>query len=304
MKTAFLKRHEGGAGKWIYLGYANAWEAAGYSVQFFSDISEIKNADIVMIVDDDINSEMKFLKLFDNSDRILFHAKPTNFPAPYNTHPNYISQMPPSVRGLVNMSPNFIPWSFGETGTSYMKDWAAPLYLPLAFDDVAYQQREGHSYDVAYIGGWANNGFNTKAARIKSFLGALRDLPNLGFFVNKNLTHEEEEIVLSNCKVSLNVHDTYQVELGLDINERTFKSIGLGSGWHISDRVRAGENLNLPATKWVDNPEEMRQTVMRLLESGEEPPSGREAFLRDHTYKARVTRILERIEHDAKKLWK
>ena len=59
---------------------------------------------------------------------------------------------------------------------------------------------------------------------------------NCGFFVGKNLTHEQECKVLHNSKVTLNIHDAYQRTLGLDTNERTFKSLGL-NGCLVSDTV-------------------------------------------------------------------
>jgi len=56
------------------------------------------------------------------------------------------------------------------------------------------------------------------------------------FYVDRNIFHDKENELLLTSKVSLNIHDAYQRQLGLDTNERTFKSIGI-NGLLVSDDV-------------------------------------------------------------------
>ena len=38
----YIREHREGAGKWIYEGYANAWEALGYEVELYDKLLNIK----------------------------------------------------------------------------------------------------------------------------------------------------------------------------------------------------------------------------------------------------------------------
>jgi len=62
------------------------------------------------------------------------------------------------------------------------------------------------------------------------------------FAVGRNLNHEQENDILLRSKVALNIHDAYQRSLGLDTNERTFKSLGC-TGILISDDIQQAKDL-------------------------------------------------------------
>ena len=60
---AYIPRHIGGAGKWIYEGYFNAWKSEGYDAIYYDDISEIDTSSpyILMATEGGINKNPEFL---------------------------------------------------------------------------------------------------------------------------------------------------------------------------------------------------------------------------------------------------
>ena len=118
---------------------------------------------------------------------------------------------------------------------------------------------------------------------------------NCGFFVNRNLNHEQETAVLYNSKISLNIHDAYQRILGNDTNERTFKSIGL-NGILISDKVKQLENI-LPNVKTSNEPAELVRFTKEYLSLTEKEindikEENRQDILDNHCYTHRVEQLL------------
>jgi len=151
--------------------------------------------------------------------------------------------------------------------------------VPLAFDNIAYQSEDcedsNYEFDVAYVGGWANNGFDTKKKIMMEHFAAFKDSGlKCGFFINKNLTHEQELKILANSKICINVHDDYQRIMKLDTNERTWKALGL-NGILISDNV--GSVIpDQPNIYQVESPEEMVKTAQWVI-------NGMEGFNRNTT---------------------
>ena len=117
---------------------------------------------------------------------------------------------------------------------------------------------------------------------------------NCGIFINKGLTHEQENKVLYNSKIAINIHDAYQRTLGLDVNERTFKSLGL-TGFLISDYVRTMESL-LPEVPLASTPEEMKDLILKYIDMdlSEIKDKNRKNILENHTYISRV-KLLESL---------
>ena len=94
--------------------------------------------------------------------------------------------------------------------------------------------------------------------------------------------------------VSLNIHDDYQRQLGLDTNERTFKSLGL-TGVMVSDNVTQIKNI-FPSVPLASDPEEMVEIVKIFINSDElddTKQKNRENILQNHTYVNRVKEMLE-----------
>ncbi len=118
---------------------------------------------------------------------------------------------------------------------------------------------------------------------------------NCGFFINKNLSHEQETAVIYNSKVSLNIHDAYQRVLGSDTNERTFKSLGL-NGALISDDIGQLNRL-FPEIKSTNEPGEIVKLTKETLalseaELGDLKMQNRHLVLKNHCYTHRVQDLL------------
>jgi spore maturation protein CgeB len=171
--------------------------------------------------------------------------------------------------------------------------------MPLAYDSINYKQIENNKYkeyDICFVGGWANNGFNEKRRiMLDAFSKFMKSGLNCGFFVEQNLSHEQECQLLYNSKVTLNLHDAYQRELGYDTNERTFKSLGL-NGCLVSDTV-AQVNRLFPNIRTSLDPNELVQITKDYLslttkELNDIKEENRQNILENHSYINRVQQFL------------
>ena len=167
----------------------------------------------------------------------------------------------------------------------------------LAFDSINYKttQTEEYTFDVCFVGGWANNGFNEKRKiMLKHFAELQSSGLKCGVFINKNLTHEQENHILCNSKVALNIHDAYQRVLGLDSNERTFKSLGL-TGALVCDNITQVKNV-FPSLELYDTPKQMVELIkhyvdMPLADLEQVKKTNRELINKEHTYINRVEQL-------------
>lgn len=267
-----------GAGYHIYNGYAKAWDYLGYKVERWTNLSNYKLEEYqVMMASGDIQNVSnvdKLLSFLERLQKIYMFVSPNSFPSPWGKHPNYVDTVSKNkeVVKRLNELDNIVFWSFCDTSLKpeFWEEWREVHYIPLAFDNLSYLPEgkdwsdSNYEYDVVYVGGWANNGFDSKKKIIKEYFASFKD-SNLkcGFFINKNLTHEQECKLLSNAKVCINIHDDYQQILKLDTNERTWKALGL-NGILVCDSV--GSVIpNQPYTFQVGTPEEMVQTTKLII---------------------------------------
>ena len=116
-----------------------------------------------------------------------------------------------------------------------------------------------------------------------------------GFFINKNLSHHQECQLLANSKMTLNIHDAYQRTLGLDTNERTFKSLGL-NGLLISDTVGQLNNLFPEILTSLDSDELVKHAKHILSLTDDEKrvikEENKQNILENHCYINRVKTLL------------
>lgn len=278
-----------GAGHHIYNGYARAWEHLGYEVERWRNLADynLEEYDLMMASGDiqNISDIDRLLSFLERPRKIYMFVSPNYFPPPWGKHLNYVDSISKN-RKLVkrlNELDNVVFWSFCDTSLrpEFWEDWKEVHYVPLAFDNLSYLP-EGEDWvdpkyecDVAYVGGWANNGFDTKRKIMKEHFLAFKDSGlKCKFFINKNLTHEEECKVLTNATVCINIHDDYQRIMKLDTNERTWKTLGL-NGILISDNV--GTVIpSQPNIYQVESPEEMVETARWII-------GGIEGFNRETT---------------------
>ena len=298
----YIPFHAGGAGKWIYQGYFNAWKEEGYKPKYYNNISEIdtNSTYMLMATEGGINQENSTLLnlILSKASRVFMFTQPHTFPDPWGTHPNFVTKASTAFVEMVNSMENVHLWSFAKTSNlDYWDKWKPINYIPLAFDDIDYtfERKNLFKYDVCYVGGYANNGFNEKAQLMIDYFSELYEqgINTDGIFINKNISPEAEYEILSNSKICLNIHDKYQQVLGLDCNERTFKSLGL-NGFLISDKVEClsdFEDLNIIQ---VESPKEMAEQIKEYLDKDLSiiKDLNRSVILENHTYKNRVRSLL------------
>lgn len=269
MKTVYIKKHGSDAGKWIYDGYRKAWEHIGYTAKYYDTIDDLDghgDNSYVMAVDSDLR-EKQDVDIISKFEKCFLFVQPNSFPMPWGSHPNFYTLCPEAIIELINMQDNVHKWTFSHNH-EYHNKWEQVITVPLAFDSISYNKivNDRYAYDVCYIGGIANNGFNEKYKIMLNYLGAFKDTGlRCGFFINRGLSHEQENLIISNSKLCINIHDAYQRILGFDTNERTFKTLGL-NGALISDKVSCLSTL-FPDLKMAETPDHMVSLVKSMLES-------------------------------------
>jgi hypothetical protein len=300
-KDVFVKRHSSHAGKWIYEGYRQAWQSLGYQAHYYDDLSDIRDfaSDYyLMATDGDINTS-EALSAVLNSQKTFLYAQPNWFPQPWGSHPNFQCHCPDYLISKINAMYNVYLWSFAEQ-SHYHNKWKEVNTVPLAFDSINYKPVVDSrcEYDVCFVGGWANNGFNEKREIMLKYFDGFKDSGlSYGFFVNSGLTHEQENAILYNSKVSINIHDAYQRRLGLDTNERTFKSLG-SNGLLISDNIEQIKQLKLNAIL-TNGVKEMVEAAQHYVfdktpeDRLEIKIKNRQNIITKHAYTERVKALLE-----------
>tara|TARA_R110000824_G_scaffold109740_3_gene257546 strand:+ start:6957 stop:7853 length:897 start_codon:yes stop_codon:yes gene_type:complete len=294
----YIKRHTFGAGKWIYKGYKLAWEALGYETSYYSNLDEIEieGSDCeIMALDADINTGN--LEKLKKAKRVYLYVQPNRFPLPWGSHPNFVSMASDDIIEKINELENVYLWSFGDPGDNHFK-WKKVHTIPLAYDSISYQVPPTRDvmYDICYIGGWANNGFDEKRKiLIKHFIRFKESGLKCGFFINRDLTHDQENNIISNSRLALNIHDAYQRELGLDTNERTFKALGL-NGMLVSDNINQIARL-FPDLEMSSDPDGLVDIAKKLLNLPADDLELRRAsniqvILENHCYAHRVKKLL------------
>ena len=290
------------AGKWIYKGYQLAWKELGYEVikipidQTVAEVVENYDEDyILMITDAGVATDD--YEMIEKSYKTFAYVQPNHFPDPWGTHPNFVCLAHDETINMLNEMNNVRLWAFGDN-TSYHSKWKKVNTIPLAFDSISYKptRDKKYEYDVCFIGGWANNGFDEKRKIIiESFSEFMRSDLKCGFFINKGISHDQEQKILYNSKVAINIHDAYQRTLGFDTSERTFKSLGL-NGVLISDKVDQLERI-FPSVKTSNGSAELVKFAKEYLSLAEKElndikEENRQLILDNHCYTHRVEKLL------------
>lgn len=239
-----------------------------------------------------------------NSSRAYCFTQPNTFPLPWGKHFNFVSLLSKheDIRDIFNNEEHIKTWTWVDqtevARNEYYKGWSDVNTIPLAFDHISYQEALGKEkapeYDLCYVGGWADNGFDEKRKiMMEHFAALLKTKLKCGIFINKNVSFEYEAALLHNSKIALNIHDEYQRVLGLDSNERTFKSLGL-TGALVCDNVGQISRL-FPELPLYKSPEQMVEQIMNLLDDTkkltEQKEYYRDLLLKEHTYVHRVEQM-------------
>lgn len=291
----YIKRPIGGAWQWILKGYAHAWLYHQIKPIFFDNFNEIISDNYyLMIMDSDVNEESIYF--IEKSYKSIIFCLPKNFPQPWGSHPNFSCTLSNQTINKLNSFSNVIKWTFCDTDNEYFTHWENIQKIPLAFDNINYKQakiNDNYQYDICFVGGFANNGFNEKIVLIQSVLNSFNASGlKCAFSVGNNIPHETENHILAASKICLNIHDKYQRELGLDTNERTFKSLGI-NGTLISDLVLDINNL-FPNVYCSNSNEELIEKCKYLVTQDLEISKNqmREYIDKNHSYINRVNQML------------
>jgi len=301
MIKVYIKHHASHAGKWIYQGYANAWSHLGYNVVCYSNLSEISTIGDYFIMGVDADFKNEHSKILSKSKKSFFHVQPESYPFHWGTHPNFISSC--QDKESLNSNEKSLLWTFSDKTTQneqYYKCWKRTCLLPLAYDNIAYKDlNEEEKFDVCFIGGVADNGFNEKFKIMINTFKSFEDSGlNLAFYINSNISHEEENRIISSSKVALNIHDEYQRVLGADTNERTFKSLGI-NGLLVSDSVAQLSRI-FPSVETSNYYGEVVEIVKKYCllprkDRKEIKEANKDDIIKNHTYVKRVEEMLSHV---------
>jgi len=312
----YCVNYAGHAGKWIYDGYRGAWEKLGYDVgatpsnkEFDSSMAWLGtptdfNEDYYLMVPAAMMIREDTLIAAQHARKSFLFVQPQTFPHPWGSHPNFTCNIKQHLIDAINEIESAVLWTFAdvnEENQHFYSGWNKKIHtFPLAFDSINYQPESVDKYkqfDISFVGGWADNGFNEKRKIILDIFREFKDSGlKCGFFVNKNLTHQQECNLLANSKMTLNIHDAYQRVLGFDTNERTFKSLGL-NGLMISDSVTHLSKL-FPEIKTSLDPKELvtlAKEVLSLPEDDREElrQRNKDDILKNHCYTNRIQEMLK-----------
>jgi len=295
MGKVFIRKYSRDAGRWIYDGYANAWSALGYNVERYQFLHEIKEDDcIIMTSDSEIDDNN--IEIIKRSQKTFLFAQPNSYPKPWGLHPNWKCNCSTKNIDIINSLDNVALWSFARPNKRYYNLWKDIDYIPLAFDNFKYKydHDDKNAFDICFVGGWADNGFNEKKKIMIDHFSKFKNTSlKCGFFINKNISQEMENKIISSSKICLNIHDAYQRKLGLDCNERTFKSLGL-NGFLLCDNIKVLKEDNIPAILY-NSPEHLIDLVNEYLEKDltDIKKKNKLYIEENHLYTNRVKQILE-----------
>ena len=296
----YIQKNTYGAWKWIGSGYAHAFAFLDHPVTFIDNFSEIKtNAPYKIFCREDMVNEAN-LSFLEKSFATYLYVQPNYFPSPWGDHPSWQCQIEYQLIKKINQLKNVKKWTFCSD-LIFFNLWENVTVLPLAFDNINYKTNicDNYRYDICFIGGIANNGFNEKIKIIQETLNAfINSGLKCGFSVNQNISHATENQVLVNSKVALNIHDAYQRALGLDSNERTFKSLGT-NGILVCDNVKQVKDL-FPFVYCDNDSEKLIDQVKKycflpISELNAIKEQNKNEIEQNHTYIKRVEKLISDI---------
>lgn len=301
MKKIYIKKHPHNANKWIYDGYASAWQHCGFDVAFFDSYEDIQDNNYYLMTTDWTITNDNSLNVIKKSIKTFLFVQPTKYEMPWASHPNFVCTLPENYINEINSMSNVHKWTFVDfERCDFYTAWNKIYKYPLAFDSLAYnnfQKDNKYNFDICYVGGRAHNGFDEKyKIMLKTFSAFMNTKLKCGFFIEKNLSHEQEKNIIYNSKICLNVHDANQLKLNLDTNERTFKSLGINGALVCSNNGQL--NRLFPDIRTGSTPEEIANLAIELCNNknlNSIKQNNKENIIKNHTYVARVKSMMEYI---------
>jgi hypothetical protein len=293
----FLQKNDQQAWKWITQGYEKAFSYFDFETIIVDDLKKIDTSKEYYIFyrEDGVNDST--IDILKNSKQTYLYVQPNHFPYHWGQHPSWQCSVSKENITKLNSFDNIKKWTFCSD-LSFFNLWNDVHIMPLAYDSISYQSKEvaDYKYDICFIGGFADNGFNEKIKNMQEVLGAFIESGlKCGFSVNGNVSHEIENSVLNESKISLNIHDLYQRVVGLDSNERTFKSLGC-NGLLLCDYVKQVKDL-FPFCYCSNNPKDLidkaREYCYLSINDLNEIKQKNKIFISEnHTYIKRVEKFI------------
>lgn len=294
----YIQKNTHNAWKWIGSGYAHAFAYLDHQVVFINNLSEIKTNEPYKIFFRDDALDESSIAILKNSLETYLYVQSNTFPDPWGKHPSWQCHVKHHIIDETNKLKNVKKWSFCSNLNCFTL-WKNVNVLPLAFDNINYNTEniENYKYDICFIGGIADNGFNEKIIIIQDTLNAfINSGLKCAFSVNQNISHDLENNVLLHSKVCLNIHDAYQRALGFDSNERTFKSLGV-NGLLVCDEVKQVQDL-LPSVYCSNNNENLIKKVkeycsLPISDLNKIKCINKQEIEKNHTYIQRVKKLID-----------
>jgi hypothetical protein len=293
----FLQKNDQQAWKWITQGYEKAFSYFNFETIIVDDLKKVDTSKEYYIFyrEDGVNDST--IDILKNSKQTYLYVQPNNFPYHWGQHPSWQCSVSKENIIKLNSFNNIKKWTFCSD-LSFFNLWNDVHIMPLSYDSISYQSKEiiDYKYDICFIGGFADNGFNEKIKNMQEMLGAFVESGlKCGFSVNGNVSHKIENSVLNESKVSLNIHDLYQRVVGLDSNERTFKSLGC-NGLLLCDDVKQVKELfpfcycSNSSKDLIDKAKEYCKLEINKLNKIKK--QNKKFILENHTYIKRVETFL------------
>ena len=120
-------------------------------------------------------------EMIKKSYKTFVFVQPNSFPMPWGSHANFQCHCPDEVIDMLNGLDNVFYWNFigmpSNPDISFYK-WKKEIHqVPTAYDSISYKNiiNDDYIYDVCYIGGYADNGFNEKYKIMLKYFSEFRD---------------------------------------------------------------------------------------------------------------------------------
>ena len=157
--------------------------------QYMPNDEDTYSEEYIIMTTADLVSQNQ-LKAVNKSKKSFIFVQPCVYPKPWGTHINFTCTANKDVVKELDKMDNVYLWTFADIIPEYYTQWTKKIHtIPLAFDSINYNPQVKEKYkqfDISFVGGWADNGFNEKKQIIIDIFSKFKNSGlRCGFFVNK-----------------------------------------------------------------------------------------------------------------------
>jgi spore maturation protein CgeB len=239
----------------------------------------------------------------------------------HSKHPTMLFTTDEDIRNIKSLKeqtgqPSYVFCHYDQEGIEKTHNYFRDILninimgLPMGADVFLYgggKHLPEYECDISFIGGWWHNKaknidkclrplcYPVGAYNIKVF--AWQPWPHLPQYCG-NLDNSLAKHVFASSKICPNISEPHSTEFGIDINERSFKTLCAG-GFCIYDNVEAAKRLYRDGEEVVfyNDESEFRKIIDYYLVNKDEArliaANGQKRVFNDHTYFDRANQILE-----------